>query len=78
MTIMPHFAMLDEIKREEVGTVPITDPTPSWRLSAVVSQRTINIRSSEVVAQTLVEIIRSKIKLGIWKARISSDSEDRR
>ena len=78
MTIMPHFAMLDEIKREEVGTVPITDPTPSWRLSAVVSQRTINIRSSEVVAQTLIEIIRSKIKSGIWKARISSDGEDRR
>ena len=62
MTIMPHFAMLDEIKREEIGTVPITDPTPSWRMSAVVSQRTINMRSSEAVAKTLVEDIRSKVK----------------
>jgi DNA-binding transcriptional LysR family regulator len=78
MTIMPHFAMLDEIRREEVGTVPITDPTPSWRLSAVVSQRTINIRSSEVVAQTLIELIHAKIKAGVWKARINSDGDDRR
>ena len=73
MTIMPHFAMLDEIHRGEIATIEIVDPTPSWRLSAVVSQRSINGQSSEAVAQVLVELIRSMIRAGTWKARLGRE-----
>lgn len=68
MTIMPHFAMLDEINRGEMQAIPITDPTPSWRLSVVVSQRTINTRASEAVAGALAEVIHSMVDRGIWQA----------
>ncbi len=70
MTIMPHFAMMDEIARNEMGAVPIIEPTPSWRMSVVVSKRTINARSSKAVATTLAEEIRSMVESGIWKARL--------
>lgn len=78
LTIMPHFAMLDEIARNEIGVVPITDPTPSWRLSAVISQRTINIRASETVVEILIELIQSMIKKGIWKARLTKGASHSR
>ncbi|NWG23075.1 MAG: LysR family transcriptional regulator [Pseudorhodoplanes sp.] len=68
MTVMPHFAMLDEINRGEMGAIPITDPTPSWRLSVVVSQRTINTRASEAVAGALADVIHSMVDRGIWQA----------
>jgi len=35
MTIMPHFAFLDEIARNEMVAIPIVDPTPAWTLSVV-------------------------------------------
>ena len=70
MTIMPHFAMMDEIRRGEMEAVSIVEPTPSWRMSVVVSKRTINARSSKAVATTLAEEIRSMVENGIWKARL--------
>jgi DNA-binding transcriptional LysR family regulator len=70
MTIMPHFAMLQEIKAGLFGAIPIMDPTPSWQLSVVVSQRTINMYSSEAVARILIDLMHSMIKEGTWKARI--------
>ena len=73
MTVMPHFAMLEEINRNEVGAVAITNPTPFWRLSTIVSQRTINSRSAQVVAKTLVETIQSMVADGTWQARLHSN-----
>ena len=73
MTVMPHFAMLEEINRNEVGAVAITNPTPFWRLSTIVSQRTINSRSAQVVAKTLVETIQSMVVDGTWQARLHTD-----
>ena len=72
MTIMPHFAFVDEITRGEMCAVPIADPTPSWRLSVVVSQRTINARASEVVATGLAEVIQSMVESGAWRARLNA------
>jgi DNA-binding transcriptional LysR family regulator len=69
MTVLPHFALRDEINRGEVGAIPVINPTPSWRMSLVVSQRTINARSSQVVSKTLIEIIQSLIADGTWRAR---------
>lgn len=73
MTIMPHFAMLQEIDAGLFGAVPIMDPTPNWRFSVVVSQRTINMMSTEAVAKLLIELMRDKIHSKIWKARTISD-----
>jgi LysR family nitrogen assimilation transcriptional regulator len=73
MTVMPHFAMLEEINRNEVGAVAITNPTPFWRLSTIVSQRTINSRSAQVVAKTLVETIQALVANGTWQARLNTN-----
>jgi LysR family nitrogen assimilation transcriptional regulator len=73
MTVMPHFALLEEINRGEVKAVAITNPTPFWRLSTIVSQRTINSRSAQVVAKTLVETIRTLVADGIWRARLNAN-----
>ena len=72
MTVMPHFAMLEEIDRGEVDAIAIKNPTPFWRLSTIVSQRTINSRSAQVVAKTLVETIRSMVEDGIWRTRLNA------
>ena len=73
-TVMPHFAVSDEIARDEMSAIPIIEPIPSWRLSVVVSKRTINVRSSEVVARTLAEVIRSMVQTGAWRARLRAQA----
>lgn len=73
MTVMPHFAMLEEINAGLFGAVSIVDPTPTWRFSTVVSQRTINMPSTKAVAQVLIELVRSLIEEGTWKARVIDD-----
>jgi LysR family nitrogen assimilation transcriptional regulator len=71
--IMPHFALSAEIERGEMVAVPITDPTPSWRLSVVVSQRTLNGRGSEGVAKVLAGVIAELVERGVWRARLKSN-----
>jgi len=73
MTIMPHFAMLQEINAGLFGAIPIMDPTPSWRLSVVSSQRTINMSSSKAVALILIDLMGAMIKDGTWKGRIIAE-----
>jgi LysR family nitrogen assimilation transcriptional regulator len=72
MTVMPHFAMSREIESGEMVALPIVDPSPSWRMSVVVSQRTINLRASDAVAQTMAGVIRRLVEDGIWRARLRS------
>ena len=43
------------------------------RLSGIVSKRTINLRSAQVVAMTLVEMIQAMVADGIWKARVNTN-----
>lgn len=69
-TIMPHFAMADEISRGEMNAISIISPTPSWCMSVVVSKRTINARASEAVAGVLADVIHSMVKTGVWKAKL--------
>ncbi|GJE44609.1 LysR family transcriptional regulator [Methylobacterium soli] len=71
--IMPHFALSAEIERGEMIAIPITDPTPSWRLSVVVSQRTLNGRGSEGVAKVLASVIAELVERGAWRARLKSN-----
>lgn len=67
--VMPHFAFLAEIKRGEMIPVSITDPVPSWRLSVVVSERTMNSRGSSGVAQVMADVIGDLVGRGVWMAR---------
>lgn len=69
--IMPHFAFLDELARGEMVALDIVDPTPSWRLSVVVSQRTVNPRGSEAVARALGDVIARLVGDGTWRASLS-------
>jgi LysR family transcriptional regulator, nitrogen assimilation regulatory protein len=70
VTIMPHFAMVEEIEHGEMVAIPLIDPAPSWTLSVIVSQRTLNIRASQVVAEVLAEVIAGLVEGGVWKARL--------
>jgi LysR family nitrogen assimilation transcriptional regulator len=74
VTVMPHFAMADEIARNEMVAIPLVEPTPSWRLSVVVSQRTINTRASEAAAEALATVIKSMVQSGAWKARLRAQA----
>ena len=71
-SIMPHFAMSAEIARGEMRAVPIVEPTPSWRLSVVVSQRTLNGRGSEGVAKVLADVIADVGEGCVWRARLKA------
>lgn len=75
VAVMPHFALAAEIGRGEMVAIPIVDPTPSWRLSVVVSQRTLNGRGSEGVAKTLASVIAELVEQGIWRARLKSNGK---
>ena len=68
--IMPHFALAAEIERGEMVAIPIVDPTPSWRLSVVVSQRTLNARGSEAVAGVMAGVIGDLVERSVWRARL--------
>ncbi len=70
VAIMPHFAFLDEIGRGEMVAIPIVDPTPSWTLSVVVSQRTMNTRGSEAVARVMADLIADMVEQGTWRAKL--------
>jgi hypothetical protein len=53
--------------------IPIVDPTPSWRLSVVVSQRTMNARGSEAVAKVMADVIAEMVSAGVWQAKLRGD-----
>lgn len=71
-TIMPHFGMNYEIAAGYMKAVPIVDPVPSWRLSVVLSKRTLNMRLSEAVADVMARTIRSLMEKGAWQGRTSA------
>lgn len=68
--IMPHFAFHDEIERGEMVPIRIVSPTPSWRLSVVVSERTMNPRGSAAVAAVMADVMSELVAAGRWKARL--------
>ncbi len=70
VAVMPHFAFSEEIRSGLMTAVAITEPTPSWRLSVVVSQRSMNVRGSEAVARCLAQVIADMVDAGDWRARL--------
>lgn len=71
--VMPHFAFLDEMARGEMVAIPIIEPTPSWRLSVVVSQRTMNPRGAEAVAEVMADVIATMVESGAWRAKLTGE-----
>ena len=75
MTIMPHFAMLQEINTGLFGAIPIVDPTPSWRFSVILSKKTINMCSGRAVTDILIDLITEMMKNGTWRGRAIIEAE---
>lgn len=73
VAVMPHFAFTDEIERGEIVPVPIVNPTPSWTLAVVVSQRTLNARASEAVARAMADLMAEMVKQRTWRAELRGD-----
>jgi len=69
-TVFPHFGLSEEIGRGEFIAIKIIDPVPSWRLSVVVSQRTVNYRASDAVSIVLANEIKSMVDSGTWRATL--------
>ena len=69
-TIYPSFALQEEIGRGELIAIPLVDPTPTWRLSIVMSGKAAYGRASTAVAELLDEVARSLVTRGIWDAQL--------
>lgn len=67
--IMPYSAFLEEIGNRKIVAIPIIEPTPSWRMSIVVSGQTCRPRGSAAVARALADVIAEQVRLGKWRAR---------
>ena len=72
MTLLPGFAFAEEIARGELVALPLIDPTPSWRLSIVLSKRTRSQRAAKAVGQLMHEVIRGMVTSGVWRAELKS------
>ena len=66
----PSFALRDEIRRGELVAIPITDPTPKWRVSIVLSRKNAHSRAAEAIASLLDEVARSLVADGTWDAQL--------
>jgi len=69
-TLFPHFGLAEELNRGELVAIEVVEPVPSWRLSVVVSKRTVNYRASDAVASVLAHEIKSMVDSGAWRARL--------
>lgn len=69
-TIFSEFGVSQEVNRGELVCTPIIDPTPTWKLSIVLSSKTVNMRAAEAVFSVTDEIIRTLVKQRAWKARL--------
>lgn len=59
-----------EIASREFVAIGIVKPTPSWRLSVVLSRRTINMWASESVADVMANEIKGMVQSGVWRAKL--------
>lgn len=71
VTVMPHFAFNVEIDSGEFVAIPVIDPVPHWRLSVVLSKRTLNMPGANAVAGLMAETINDLVSQGIWRARVN-------
>ena len=73
-TLLPSFGVSEEINRGELAEVAITNPTPTWRLSVVLSRKSTNSRAAKVVARILHQVVSRLVEEGIWPAQLKRRS----
>ena len=69
-TFLPSFGLSAEIARGELVAVPIVDPTPTWQLSIVLSQKSTNSRAAKIVAGILHDVASQLVQRGVWPAQL--------
>jgi len=74
-TVYPLFTVNEELSRNELVAIPITDPTPFWRMSIVQSQQMSNLRAAEAVSICLYQIVRNLVQEGTWKATLKAKTK---
>ncbi len=72
VTILPSFAVSEEIERKEVRAIPLVNPTPSWTLSVVLSKLSANPHCGRAMTKLLAETIRTLVENGRWNARLGN------
>jgi DNA-binding transcriptional LysR family regulator len=72
VTVFPGFGMSHMITSGNFRAIPLVNPTPTWRLSVVLSKRTSNSHSSQAIVQLLAETIRSMVEEKRWRANLNS------
>lgn len=70
ITVLPSFAVKQEIAEGVFKAIPLVNPTPSWTLSVVLSKRTANAHCSQAVAKLMAETMRSMVENHEWSARL--------
>jgi len=70
ISVLPSFAVQQEVAAGILKTIPLVNPTPSWSLSVVVSKRTANVFCSEAIAKLMAETMRAMVENGQWRASL--------
>lgn len=70
-SIFSAFGVKQEEQRGELHCTPITDPTPSWRLSIVLSQKIVNMRAAAAIANIMRDTICQLVDVGEWQAKLN-------
>jgi LysR family transcriptional regulator, nitrogen assimilation regulatory protein len=71
-TIFPVFGVTEEIDSGEMSAIPVLNPTPSWRVSVVVSKLTSNLRAAQTVGTLIKDIAQDLVRDGGWRAQVAS------
>jgi DNA-binding transcriptional LysR family regulator len=69
-TMFPAFGVAEEINRGEMSAIPVLSPTPSWRVSVVLSKLTSNLRAAQAVGTLIKDIVQDLVRDGGWRAQV--------
>jgi LysR family nitrogen assimilation transcriptional regulator len=75
-TMFPVFGVAEEIKRGEMSAIAVLSPTPSWRVSVVVSKLTSNLRAAQTVGALIKDIAQELVRDGGWQAQVRTSDCD--
>ena len=70
-TIFPAFGVAEAINRGEMSAIPVLSPTPSWRVSVVLSKLTSNLRAAQAVGTLIKDIAQDLVRDGGWRAQVA-------
>lgn len=77
-TLLPSFGLSAEIARGDLIALPIVDPTPTWQLSILLSQKSTNSRAAKAVAEILQQVATRLVHQGVWPAKLKGPNSFKR